>query len=154
MFHQSYPEHIRANFLFYTWIFKYLPLNIWITKVTVNTITQNGYFIKNIFIDDNIFSISINVIEKTLLELNVIANKNIIYFNLFQLHTRHPHFFHQFVPWLNKYQIQNHLSGTKLHLACLQIQNLFLHFTKARYVMFPENYCTTRHLLNIVWKKL
>ena len=75
------------------------------------------------------------------------------YFNLFQLHTRYPHFFPQFVTWLNKYQIQNHLSGTKLHLACLQIQNLFLHFTKARYVMFPENHCTKRHLLILSGKK-
>ena len=94
------------------------------------------------------------MLYKTILELNIVTNKNIIYFNLFQLHTRYPHFFPQSVTWLNKYQIQNHLSGTKLHLACLQIQNLFLHFTKARYVMFPENHCTTRHLLNIVWKRL
>ena len=145
MFRQSYPEHIRANFLFYTWIFKHLPLNIWQTKFTVNIITQNRYFSIDSFYRG---------CYKTILELNIVTNKNIIYFNLFQLHTRYPHFFPQFVTWLNKYQIQNHLSGTKLHLACLQIQNLFLHFTKARYVMFPENHCTTRHLSNIVWKRL
>lgn len=91
---------------------------------------------------------------ETLLKFDIVPNKNIICFNLFQLHTQYPYFFPQFVTWLNKYQIQNHLSGTKLHLACLQIQNLFLHFTKARYVMFPENHYTTRHLFNIVWKRL
>ena len=49
LFHQSYPEHIRANFLFYTWIFKHLPLNIWQTKFTVNIITQNRHFSINSF---------------------------------------------------------------------------------------------------------
>ena len=150
MFHQSYPEHIRANFLFYTWIFKHLPLNIWQTKFTVNIITQNRHFSINSFYRGYyILYFDKRYWNWILLQIRIIIN-----FNLFQLHTRYPHFFPQFVTWLNKYQIQNHLSGTKLHLACLQIQNLFLHFTKARYVMFPENHCTTRHLLNIVWKRL
>lgn len=150
MFHQSYPEHIRANFLFYTWIFKHLPLNIWQTKFTVNIITQNRYFsIDSFYRGCYILYFDKRYWNWILLQIKISFIS--IYFNYIHGILT---FFPQFVTWLNKYQIQNHLSGTKLHLACLQIQNLFLHFTKARYVMFPENHCTTRHLLNIVWKRL
>ena len=112
------------------------------------------------FVDDNIYSIyriGVFILKhywKHIIGIEYCYKRKYHYFNLFQLHTRYPHFFPQFVTRLNKCQIQNHLSGIKLHLACLQIQNLFLHFTKARYVMFPENHCTTRHLFNIVWKRL
>ena len=55
-----------------------------------------------------------------------------------------------FLTWSNKYKIPNHLSGIKLHFKCLQIYLFAFH----QRVMFPENHCMIRHLINNVWKRI